>query len=122
MTAGVGDHQPVIGQIGDAARDRVVGGTIGETDDSRGVCEQAEQPDHRQHRQQAEDVGLGLRTADGHQGDRRGDDSAGDQQHQNDAAAPPRRLVGGDRLSRRIVVSIGGHRKRTQPVDVNVTR
>ena len=42
---------------------------------------------------------LRLRPPDGHQGDRDRDDCAGHQQHQNDAAAAPRRLVGGERLS-----------------------
>ena len=37
VTAGIGDRQPVIGMIGDAAHDRIVGGTIGETNNSGGV-------------------------------------------------------------------------------------
>ncbi len=98
MTTGVGDGEAVIGLVGDAAFDRIVGGAIGETDNARGVGEQVEQPDHRQQRQQPEDIRLRLGPADGHQRDRRRDDPAGHQQHQNDAAAPPRRLVGGDRL------------------------
>ena len=64
MTAGVGDRQAVIGVIGDAAHDRVVGGAIGEANDSGGEGEQVEQPDHRQQRQQPENIGLRLRAAD----------------------------------------------------------
>ena len=97
MTARVGDRQPVIGVIGDPARHRVVGGTIGEANDSGGEGEQVEQPDRCQQRQQPEDIGLRLRMTDAHQGDRGRDDPAGHQQHQNNAAAAPRRLVGGHR-------------------------
>ncbi len=48
MAAGVGDRQPVMGMVGDAAQDRVVGGPIGEPEDAGGESEQVEQPDHRQ--------------------------------------------------------------------------
>ena len=95
---GIRDRQPVIGMIGDVAHHRVVGGTVGETDDARGKREQIEQADHCQERQHAEDIGLGLGAADGHQRDRDRHDSGGDQQHQHDAAAPPRRLMGQKRL------------------------
>ena len=50
VAAGVGDRQPVMGMIGDPPHDRVVGGTIGETNNSGGESEQVEQPDHRQQR------------------------------------------------------------------------
>jgi hypothetical protein len=109
MTAGVGDREPVIGVIGNAADHRIVGAAIGEADNSGGKRKQVEQPDHRQHRQQPEDIGLRLRTAEGHQRDRDRDQPAGHQQHQNDAAAASRRLMRGDRLVRRIVVGVGGH-------------
>ena len=99
VTAGIGDRQSVIGMIGDATHDRIVSSTIGETNNPRGVSEQVEQPDHRQERKQPQDIGLRLRTADGHQCDRRRDDPAGHQQHQHDAAAASRRFVGGHRLS-----------------------
>ena len=99
VAAGVGDRQPVIGEVGDPALDGIVGSTIGETDDSRSVGEQAEQPGHRQQRKQAKDIRLRLRAADGHQRDRYRHDAAGHQQHQNDAAAAPRRLMGGHRLA-----------------------
>ncbi len=99
VAAGIGDRQPVIGKVGDAALDGIVGSTIGETDDSCSVCEQAEQPDHCQERKQAKDIRLRLRAADGHEHDRDRDDAAGHQQHQNDAAAAPRRLMGGHRLA-----------------------
>jgi hypothetical protein len=99
VTAGVGDRKAVIGQIRDAADHGIVGGAIGEANDSRSVREQIEQPDHRQQREQAENVGLRLRTADGHERHRDCDDRAGHQQHQHDAAAAPRRLVRGQRLS-----------------------
>ena len=98
VTPRVGDRQPVIGLVGDAALDGIVGGAVGEADDAGGESEQVEQPDHRQQRQQPEDIGLRLRPADGHQRDRHRDDAAGHQQHQHDRAAAPRRLVGGDRL------------------------
>ena len=52
MAAGIGDREPVIGVIGDAAHDRIVGGAVGEADDAGGKGEQVEQPDHRQQRQQ----------------------------------------------------------------------
>ena len=99
MAARVGDREPVIGVIGDAAHDGIVGRAIGEADDAGGEREQVEQPDHGQQRQQPEDIGLRLGAADGHQRDRGRDDPAGHQQHQHDAAAAPRRLVGGHRLS-----------------------
>ena len=70
----------------------------------------------------AEDIGLRLGAADGHQRDRHRDDAGGHQQHQHDAAAPPRRLVGGERLGRRIVVSFGGHAGGMQPVDIRRPR
>ena len=85
--------------IGDPAHDRIVGGAIGETDDAGGEGEQVEQPDHRQQRKQPKDIGLRLRAAERHQRDRHRDDAAGHQQHQHDAAAAPRRLVGGHRLA-----------------------
>ncbi len=61
MAARVGDRQPVIGMIGDAARHRVVGGTIGEANNSGRESEQVEQPDHGQKRKQPKDIGLRLR-------------------------------------------------------------
>ena len=97
MAARVGNGEPVIGVIGDMAHHGVVGGAIGEADDTGGEREQVEQPDHRQQRQQPKNIGLRLRPADGHQRDRGRDDAAGHQQHQNDAAAAPRRLVRGHR-------------------------
>ena len=109
VAAGIGHREPVIGMIGDPAHHRIVGGAIGETDDAGGEGEQVEQPDHRQQRQQPEDIGLRLGAADGHQRDRHRDDRDGHQQHQNDAAVAPRRLLGGEGLSRRIVVRFGGH-------------
>ena len=122
VTAGVGDRQPVIGMIGDAARDRIVGGTIGEANDSGGEGEQVEQPDHRQQRQQPEDIRLRLRMTDGHERDRGRDDSAGHQQHQNDAAAAPRRLMGGHRPLVTDRCQVRRSCERTQPVGVNMTR
>ncbi len=99
VAAGIGDREAVIGMIGDAADDGIVGGAIGETNNSGGKSEQVEQPDHRQQRKQPEDIRLRLRPAEGHERDRRRDDAAGHQEHQHDAAAAPRRLVGGHRLS-----------------------
>jgi hypothetical protein len=95
VTAGVGDRQPVMGMIGDAARDRIVGGTIGKANNSGGEGEQVDQPDHGQKRKQPEDIRLRLGMTDAHEGDRGGDDSAGHQQQQNNAAAAPRRFMGG---------------------------
>ena len=112
MPAGVGDRQPVIGMIGDAAHHRIIGAAVGEADDAGGEGEQVEQPDHRQQRQQAKDIGLRLGAADGHQRDRHRDNAGGHQQHQDDAAAPPRRLVGHQRLGGEIVVGFGGHQGR----------
>ena len=60
----IGDHEPVIGMVGDAAHDGVVGGAAGETDDAGGKGEQAEQPDHGEQREHAEDIGLRLGAAD----------------------------------------------------------
>ena len=108
MTAGVGDRQPVIGMIGDAARHRIVGGTIGEANNSGGESEQVEQPDHGQKRKQPKDIGLRLGMTDAHERDRGRDDAARYQQDQNNAAAAPRRLVGGRRW-RRNDVRFGGH-------------
>ncbi len=98
MAARVGHCQPVIGMVGDAPHHGVVGGAVGEADDAGGKGEQVEQADHRQQRQHAEDIGLGLGPADGHHRHRDRDDARGDQQHQHDAAAPPRRLMGRERL------------------------
>ena len=109
VTAGVGDGKAVIGMVDDAAHDRIVGGTIGEADDAGGIGEQAEQPEHSQQRQQPQDIRLRLRPADGGQRHRHRDKPGRHQQHQNDAAAPPRRLVHGKRLGRRIVIGFGGH-------------
>ena len=67
-----------------------------------GKGEQVEQADHREQRQHAEDIGLGLGAADGHQHDRDRDDAGGHQQHQHDAAAPPRRLMGREGLGGRM--------------------
>ena len=105
----IGDGEPVKGVIGDAAHHRIVGGAVGEANDTGGVGEQVEQPDHGEQRQQPEDIGLGLRPAQRHQRDRGGDDAAGHQQHQHDRAAAPPRLVDGHRLARRIGVRVGGH-------------
>ena len=94
----IGDRQPVIGMVGDAAKHGIVGGAVGETDDAGGQREQVEQPDHGQQRQEPQDVGLRLRPAQRHQRYRGRDDAAGHQQHQHDGAAAPRRLVDGLRL------------------------
>jgi hypothetical protein len=99
VAAGIGDCQSVIGKVGDPALDGIVGSAIGEANDSRSICEQAEQPDHCQQRKQAKDIRLRLRAADGHEHDRDRDDAAGHQQHQDDAAAAPRRLLGGHRVA-----------------------
>ena len=48
MAARVGDGKPVIGVVGDMTHHRVVGGAVGEADDTRGESEQIEQPDHCQ--------------------------------------------------------------------------
>ena len=98
VAARVGHRQPVIGVIGDPPHHRIVGGAVGETDDAGGKGEQVEQADHRQQRQHAEDIGLGLGAADRHQRHRDRDDAGGHQQHQHDAAASPRRLMGRERL------------------------
>jgi len=98
MAAGIGDRQPVIGMVGDAAHHGIVGGAVGETDDAGGQREQVEQPDHGQQRQQPQNIGLRLHPAQRHQRHRRRDDAAGHQQHQHDGAPAPRRLVDGLRL------------------------
>jgi len=108
MAAGVGDGEPVEGMVGDSRHHRIVGGPVGEADDAGGEGEQVEQPDHRQKRQQPQDIGLRLGAADAHQHQRRGDQPARHQQHQHDAARPPR-LVQGQRLAGRIIVGIGDH-------------
>jgi len=109
MAAGIGDREAVIGVVGDQPHHRIVRRAIGEANDSGGEGEQVEQPDHGQERQQTQDIRLRLRPADGHQRDCRRDDAAGHQQHQDDAAAAPRRFVADDRLRRRISVRFGGH-------------
>ena len=96
MAAGVGDREPVEGVVGDPRRHRIVG-AAGEADHAGGEREQVEQPDHGEHGQQPEDVGLRLRAADGHQRDRDRDQNGRDQQHQHDAAPAPRRVVRGGR-------------------------
>ena len=101
-----------MGMIGNPAHHGVVGGAVGEADDSGGEGEQVEQADHRQQRQHAENIGLGLGPADRHQRDGDRDDAGGHQQHQNDAAAPPRRFVRREGLGGGSAVGFGGHIKR----------
>ncbi len=108
--------------IGDAAHHRIVDGAIGEADDAGGEREQVEQPDHGKQRQKAEDIGLRLGAADGHQRDRHRDDAGGHQQHQDDAAAPPRRFVRHERLGGEIVVGFGGHLGRRGLSALDITR
>ena len=110
MAARVGDGDPVIGEIGDAAHDRIVHRTVGKADDAGGKSKQIEQADHREQRQQAQNIRLRLRPADRGERDCDRDDDAGHQQHQQNAAAPPHRLVGGGR-SRGVWVKFGGHRE-----------
>jgi len=98
MAARVGHRQPIMGLVGDTPHHGVVGGAVGEADDAGGKGEQVEQADHRQKRQHAEDIGLGLGPADGHHRHRDRDNAGGHQQHQHDATAPPRRLLGRERL------------------------
>ncbi len=112
MALRVGHGQTVMGVIGDAAHHGVVGGAVGETDDTGGKGEQVEQADHGEQRQHAEDIGLGLGAADGHQRHRHRHDAGGHQQHQHDATAPPRRFVGRKGLGGRMAVGFGGHMKR----------
>ncbi len=116
VAAGIGDREPVMGVVGDPAHHRIVGGAVGEADDAGGKGEQIEQADHGQQRQHAEDIGLGLGAADGHQHDRDRDDAGGHQQHQHDAAATPRRLMGREGLGGRMAVGFGGHIRGRKPV------
>ena len=115
VAARVGNRQPVIGMVGNPAHHGVVGGLVGETDDPGGEGEQVEQADHRQQRQHAEDIGLGLGPADRHQRHRDRDDTGGHQQHQDDAAAAPRRLVGREGPGGGIAVGFGSHIERCGP-------
>ncbi|GCC48527.1 hypothetical protein chiPu_0032671, partial [Chiloscyllium punctatum] len=62
--------------------------------------------------QHAEDIGLCLGTADGHEPDRHRDDADRDQHHQEDAAAPPGWPVSHERLGHGRIVAIGGHLER----------
>jgi hypothetical protein len=101
--------------VGDAAHHGVVGAAVGEADDAGREGEQVEQPDHRQQRQQAENIGLGLGAADRHQRHRHRHDAGCHQQHQHDATAAPRRFVGREGLGGRMAVGFGGHRKRHCP-------
>ena len=104
-----------MGMVGDPAHHRIVGGAVGEPDDAGGKGEQVEQADHGEQRQHAENIGLGLGAADGHQRHRHRDDAGGHQQHQHDATAAPRRFVGREGLGGRMAVGFGGHIGRTQP-------
>ena len=97
MAAGVGDGDPVIGEIGDAAHHRIVDRTVDKADDTGGKSEQIEQADHGKQRQQPQNIRLRLRPADGGERDRDRDDDACHQQHQQNAAAAPHRLLGGGR-------------------------
>ncbi|MEY9683405.1 hypothetical protein ABIF13_004179 [Bradyrhizobium elkanii] len=112
VAAGVGDDEPFLGLVGDPRHHRIIGGTVGEADDAGGKGEQVEQPDGGEQRQHAEDIGLRLGAADGHQPDRHRDDAGGDQDHQQDAAVPPRWPVGHERLGHGRIVAIGGHLER----------
>ena len=111
MAAGIGDGDPVIGEIGDAADDGIVDRTVGKANDTGRKSKQIEQADHRKQRQQAENIRLRLRPADRGQRDRDRHDGACHQQHQQDAAAPPYRLVGGGFGRGAIMVRFGGHFK-----------
>ena len=98
MAARIGHGQAVIGMIGDPAHHGIVGAAVGETDDAGGKGEQIEQPNHGEDGEHAEDIGLRMDAAERHQRDRDPDEPSRHQQHQNDAAAAPRRLVDGDRV------------------------
>ena len=93
MPAGIGDHEAVERVIGDRAHQRIVGGAVGEAEDAGREREQREHPDHRQHGQQRQDIRLGVGAPERHERHGGRDDRARDQQHQQDAAAPPRRLL-----------------------------
>ena len=108
--------------IGDAAHHGIVGGAVGEADDAGGKGEQVEQADHRQQRQHAEDIGLGLGPADGHQRHRDRDDAGGHQQHQHDAAAAPRRLVAAKRLGQADRCRFRRSSEEARPFGMKVTR
>jgi hypothetical protein len=110
MAAGIGDRQAIEGVIGDRAHDRIVRNAVGETDDAGRKRKQVEQPDHRQQRQQAQDIRLRLRPAERHERHRGGDNGARDQEHQHDAAAAPCRLMRRYRGMLQIAVSVGSHR------------
>ena len=99
MAAGIGDRETIESVFGHRPHDRIVGDPVGEAHDPGRECEQHEQPDHRQERQRADDIGLGMSAAERHERQRRRHDRAGDQQHQGNAAAAPRRLRCGLRLA-----------------------
>ena len=99
VAARVGDREAIKSMIGDPAHHRIVGRAIGKTNHAGGKGEQIEQADHRQQRQQPHNIRLRLRPAERHERNGRRDDAAGDQQHQQDTAATPRRHVDGHKLS-----------------------
>jgi len=109
MAARIGDREPVEGVIGDPRHHRIVGGTIDEANDPGGKRKQIEQPEHREQREQAKNIGLRLRTPDRHQRDRDRDQPARDQKHEQDAARAPRRLVCGHKVPGQVMVALEGH-------------
>ncbi|MGY3367489.1 hypothetical protein ACVWZL_004614 [Bradyrhizobium sp. GM2.4] len=122
MAARVGHGEAVEGVVGDAPHHGIVEIAIGEADDAGGEGEQVEQADHRQHGEDTEDIGLGLRAPERHQPDGNGDEAGGHQQHQRNAARARRRLVRRNGLACEVVVGLGSHLKLAQPVGRESTR
>ena len=108
LTADIGHRDAVEGVVGHRAHHRIVRRAVGEPHDAGGKGEQREQPDHRQKRQEAENIGLRLGAAERHEGHGGSDDRRRDHQHQHDAAAAPLGLRGRRDLA--VVVGFDGHR------------
>ena len=86
----VGDDDAVEGAVENRLDQRAAGLRGGEPQDAAGEREQREHADRGEHRQEAEDIRLGIAAAEQHDAAGGGNQHAGDQQHEDDAAAARR--------------------------------
>ena len=97
----VGDDDAVEGVVDDGFDQRACRFRRRKPQDAGGEREQREHADCGEHRQEGEDVRLGIAAAEHHDAGRGGDQHGGNQQHQDDAAAARRAGAAVDRLARR---------------------
>ena len=98
----VGDDDAIEGAVDHRLDQRADGAGRGQPQDAAGEREQREHADGGKHREEGQDIGLGIAAAEHDDGGCGGDQHAGDQQHQHDAAAAFGRRAAVDRLAREI--------------------